>query len=129
MNPTQLQKESDMPNPNLFKLQVDPDGLYGHIEREQIRKELDDLDRKEIELINVTSELQLPGKFFKGTSKREQKELKQEKKEERRRAEIERLRKNCEFFGVGCNKSDCIKCRSKGIPLHKIKNLIEWIHT
>jgi hypothetical protein len=107
-------------NPNLFKLQENPDGLEGHIERGHIRNEIDAKDKFVKPEINVESEDQLPGWLIPVTSPKEQKEL-------RRHNEIERRRKSCEFFGVGCNKADCIKCRSKGVPKHKIKNLIQWM--
>jgi hypothetical protein len=110
-------------NPNLFKMQENPDGLEGHIEREEIRKTIDAKDVKTIEYYDV-----LPSELSaKLQPKFELKQPKSPSKQHQRQKENKRFRKTCEFYDKKCERRNCIHCQTMGVPKANIKNIIEWM--
>ena len=108
-------------NPNLFKMQEDPDGLEGHLEREEIRKQYEPVTEKQEEKV-LPSELpaRLQYKLTIGKPKHTFRKV-------HRYFENSRIQDECEFYDSRCENRDCIYCRQHGVPKDNIKNIIEWM--
>ena len=104
-------------NPNLFRMQEDPDGLRGHEERERLSKELENTYEK------VKKEKQppeVPVGYPNPYS------IKVTKRVLRIHNNIY-IRDECDFYDELCEKRDCLYCKEHGIPKNNIKNCIEWM--
>jgi hypothetical protein len=106
-----------MSNPNLFKIQDNPDGEHGHDEREVIRKKLSPQTKKQ-ELTVLLSEL--PAKVLL-------RDPVTKTKNPVRNHQVKDIQELCDFYDSSCDTRDCAYCREHGVPKENIKNLIDWV--
>jgi len=104
-------------NPNLFRMQENPDGLAGHEEREQLSKQLEE-ENQPVKKPKPVEEVPF---FYPNPYS-----VKVTKRVLRTQANAY-TRDECEFYDELCEKRDCVYCKEHGIPRSNIRNCIEWI--
>lgn len=105
-------------NPNLFRMQENPDGLAGHEERERLSRELEEQHRSIKPIKPVIEEVPF---FYPNPYS-----IKVTKRLLRTQMNVY-TRNECEYYDERCEKRDCLYCKEHGIPRSNIKNCIEWM--